>query len=157
MTHHNAHYAARMREHGFRVTPQRQLILDAICAGAGHTTPEEIYQRVHAKASAVNLATVYRTLIFLRELHLITELRVADKTYYEIATEVPHHHLICRLCGKTEQISHEVVEALFVQIEHAQQFLVETDHLALIGVCKVCRAREANYGSTAELSTGLNA
>lgn len=153
MTHHTSNYETLLREHGFRVTPQRQLILDAICAGGGHTMPEEIYQRVHAKAPAVNLATVYRTVAFLRDLHLVTELRVGDKTYYEIVGEAPHHHLICRRCGKTEQIRHEAVKALFTQIEHEQKFLVETDHLALIGLCKVCRATETSSGSAAELST----
>ena len=152
MTHHTSNYEVLMHKRGFRVTPQRQLILDAICAGGGHITAEEIYQRVHAKAPAVNLATIYRTVAFLRDLHFVTELRVGDKTYYEIAGETPHHHLICRICSKTEQISHEVVEALFAQIEHEQQFLVETDHLALIGLCKVCRAAEASSGSATGVS-----
>lgn len=137
--HHSSNYEALIREHGFRVTPQRQLILDAICAGGGHTTPEEIYQRVYTKAPAINPATVYRTVAFFRDLHLITEMRVGDKTYYEMAGETPHHHVICRVCGDAEQIGHEAVETLFAQIEQAQQFLVETDHLALVGVCKACR------------------
>src|SRR5215212_9245102 len=136
MMHHTFDFATLMRERGFRVTPQRQLILDAICESGGHTTPEEIYERVHAKAPAVNLATIYRTVDFLRDLRLITEMYIGGKTYYEIAGEAPHHHLVCRCCGHIEQIDHVTVVGLFARIEHEQQFKVETDHLALVGLCR---------------------
>lgn len=143
MSHQRLNYAALMHERGFRVTPQRQLILDAICEGGGHTTPEEIYARVHAKAPAVNRATVYRTLDFLRELRLVV---AADSggghMVYEIAGSPPHHHLVCRTCGGTEQISHDVVKALFAQIEHEHQFIVDMDHLVLFGSCQACRAKQ---------------
>lgn len=147
MNYQMGDWASRMRGHGFRVTPQRQLILEAIYESGGHTTPEEIYERVHAKAPAVNLATIYRTVDFLRELRLITEMHVGGKTYYEIAGEAPHHHLVCRRCGHVEQIDHTTVVGLFARIEEEQQFKVETDHLALVGLCKHCydaKTPEAN-------------
>ena len=139
MTHHTIDYAAKMHERGYRVTPQRELILDAICASRGHITAEEIYEEVHAKAPAVNLATVYRTVGFLTKLRLVTEMHVSGKTYYEIVQQPPHHHLICRICGKEEQISHAAVKELFVKIEREQGFQVETNHLGLVGICKHCR------------------
>ncbi len=52
MSHYLGNWASSLRERGFRVTPQRQLILDAICESGGHIMPEEIYERVHAKAPA---------------------------------------------------------------------------------------------------------
>jgi len=139
MTHHTSDYLTLLRDRGFRVTPQRQMILDAICESGGHTTPEEIYERIHAKAPAINLATVYRTVAFLSELRLITEMHVGGKTYYEIAGEAPHHHLVCRKCGHAEQIDHATIADLFERIAADQQFKVETDHLALVGLCKYCQ------------------
>ncbi|HLF27563.1 MAG TPA: Fur family transcriptional regulator [Anaerolineae bacterium] len=138
MTHQHTNYTARMRERGFRVTPQRQLILDAICEGGGHTTPEEIYRRVQAKSPAINRATVYRTLDFLCELRLVVAVQIGGHTFYEIAGEAPHHHLICRRCNKVEEIGHDTLKALFAKIEREQQFLVDMDHLALFGLCKRC-------------------
>ncbi len=138
--HHNwIEITTQLHQAGYRMTPQRQMILEAIRENGGHTTTEEIYEQVHAKAPAVNLATVYRTVDFLRELRLITELHVGGKTYYEIVSETPHHHLICRACGYTEQIEHRLVEALFTKIEEEQKFTIETDHLALVGLCDHCR------------------
>jgi Fe2+ or Zn2+ uptake regulation protein len=140
--HKTLDYAALLHERGFRLTPQRELILDAICESGGHTTPEEIYERVHAKAPAVNLATIYRTVEFFHNLRLITEIHVGGKTYYEMAGDAPHHHLICRGCGHTEQIEHMTIQALFAKIEEEQAFKIETDHLALVGLCKDCQREE---------------
>jgi Fur family ferric uptake transcriptional regulator len=139
MTHYMRDWVSRMRDRGFRVTPQRQLILDTICESGGHTTSEEIYERVHAKAPAVNLATIYRTVDFLRKLRLITEMHMGGKTYYEIAGEAPHHHLVCRQCGATQAIGHEKLESMFAEIERERGFYVDVEHLPLFGLCKQCR------------------
>jgi Fur family ferric uptake transcriptional regulator len=139
MSHRRWNYAALMRERGFRVTPQRELILDAICEGDGHTTPDEIYQRVKAKTPHVNRATVYRNLDFLCEMRLVIAVQIGGRMYYEIAGDAPHHHLICRNCDRVEQIGHEVVKALFDKIEREQKFHVDMDHLALFGLCHKCR------------------
>ncbi len=142
MTHQERNYAAHIRRRGYRVTPQREMILDAICEGGGHSSAEEIYGRVQAKAPAVNQATVYRTLDFLHKLGLIVAAEIGGRTVYEIAGETPHHHLVCRACGYTLQIDHDAVGALFAQIEREQKFKVETNHLALHGLCEPCAGAE---------------
>ncbi len=141
MSHYRWDYAALMRERGFRVTPQRELILDAICEGDGHTTPDEIYARVRAKTPHVNRATVYRNLDFLCEMRLVVAAQIGGHMVYEIAGDTPHHHLICRNCDRVEQISHETVKALFDKIEREQKFTVDMDHLALFGLCQKCRRK----------------
>ena len=139
MSHHSKDYAALMHERGFRVTPQRQLILDAICEGSGHTTFEEIFARVQQKSSAVNRATVYRTLDFLTELRLVVAADTGSgRQVYEIAGDTPHHHLICLNCHAEQPLSHAVVATLFAQIERDEKFHVETNHLALFGYCATC-------------------
>lgn len=144
MSHQTTNYAQLMRARGFRVTPQRQLILDAICEGGGHTTLDEIYARVQAKAPAVHRATVYRTLDFLCSLHLVVVADVGGgHPVYEIAGAQPHHHLVCRRCGTVTQIGHEAVQSLFARIAREQNFTVEMDHLALFGECAPCRAAPA--------------
>ena len=142
MSHRHWDYAGRMRERGFRVTPQRELILDAICESGGHVTPDGIYARVQARTSALNRATVYRNLDFLCEMRLVVAVRIGDQTYYEIASKTPHHHLICRTCGKMEQISHDTVRGFFAKIEREHNFTIDMDHVGLFGLCVKCR-REA--------------
>jgi Fur family ferric uptake transcriptional regulator len=136
-----------MREHGYRVTPQRQLILDAICASGGHTTPDEIYERVQARTPAINRATVYRTLDFLSELRLIVAIRMGGQTYYEIAGETPHHHLICRACGGMTQLDNALIDELIEAIDEKYNFTVDMDHVGLFGLCEPCRRAEADHGA----------
>ncbi len=140
MTLQRRDYQSLMRERGFRVTPQRQLILDAVREGGGHTTPEEIYERVHAKAPTLNRATVYRTLDFLCELGLVVAADMGHRhMVYEIAGDTPHHHLVCRGCGAVERIEHETVRELFARIEREHDFAVDMPHLAIFGLCRHCR------------------
>lgn len=139
MSHHTLNYAALMHDRGFRVTPQRQLILDAICDSDGHTTPEEIYERVRATAPAVNRATVYRNLDFLCEMRLVVAAQIGGHMLYEIAANTPHHHLVCRKCNKVERLSHEALKSFFAKIEREQQFKIDMDHLALFGLCRKCQ------------------
>ncbi len=139
MTSQDANYAALMHERGFRNTLQRQFILEALRESKGHTTAEEIVERVQAKAAAVNRATVYRTLDFLCEQRLVVAANIGGQTVYELAGEEPHHHLVCLSCGGQEALEHCTVEPLFAKIERENGFAVQTNHLALFGLCRECR------------------
>ncbi len=143
MTHTTSDYATRIRRSGFRLTPQRQLILDAVCEGGGHTTIEEICARVQAKAPTINRSTVYRNLEFLQSLHLIVAAKIGGETVYEIAHNHPHHHLLCRGCGRQVEIGDEALMAAFAAILRDYDFLVMADHLVLSGLCGPCRAQTA--------------
>jgi Fur family ferric uptake transcriptional regulator len=141
MSHQQLDYRARMRESGFRVTPQRQLILDAICEGGGHTTLPEIYERVQAKAPDISRATVYRALDFFCQLGLVVAANIGgEHTVYEIAGATRHHHLACRKCGQVEQVEPDIMDTLFAKIESGQGFQVDMDHIVLLGICKRCLA-----------------
>jgi len=141
MTHHTIDYQRIMREQGFRVTPQRQIILDAVCEGQGHTTAEEIYSRVRAKMPTINQATVYRTLEFFCNLGLVFSADVGiGQKVYEIAGKTPHHHLVCQQCGAVEELSHSMVQPLFERVEQTAGFHVHTDHLVLFGLCRHCQS-----------------
>ena len=91
---------------GYRLTPQRQLILEAVRRAETHVTPEQVYDRVHRQQPTISRATIYRTLDFLCEVRLIHALYWGGQMYYEIAGDEPHHHLICRTCGGVDQIDH---------------------------------------------------
>lgn len=132
-------YIHLIHSRGFRATPQRQMIMDAIRTG-GHQTAEEIYNRVHEKAPTLNRATVYRTLDFLCELRLVVAADMGGGRWvYEPAGDAPHHHLVCRTCGVVMQLDHAEVQEFFARLLEAHDFLVDMDHLALFGLCPRCR------------------
>ena len=90
--------AARLRESGLRLTPQRQLILRAV-EELGHATPDEVLAHVRGQASAVNASTVYRTLEVLEGLGLVRHAHLSDRApTYHSTSEPEHFHLVCRTC-----------------------------------------------------------
>ncbi len=134
-----ADFATRLHAQGYRLTPQRQLILEAVRRADDHITPEDVYQRVHRQNPAISRATIYRTLGFLCEQRLIHALYWGGQMYYEIAEETPHHHLVCRICGGMAECEHDLLQMLFAAVEKKHHFTIDMDHVALFGLCQQCR------------------
>jgi Fur family ferric uptake transcriptional regulator len=143
MSHDRLECAAQIREQGFRVTPQRLLLLDAICEGNGHTTFDEIYERVKSKAPGINQATVYRSLDFLCELRLVVSAEIEGRTVYEIAGETPHHHLVCRKCGAVQDLADFHFEELWSHLLEEHGFKTDLDHMVLNGLCAGCMKNQS--------------
>ena len=130
--------AARLREQGYRLTPQRQLVLAAV-EKLGHATPDEVFAEVHAQSSAVNVSTIYRTLEVLEELGLVRHAHLSDRapTYHSV-TDHEHFHLVCRNCHKVVSVDPEVVAPLAERLEREQGFVIDIGHLAVFGRCTDC-------------------
>jgi Fur family ferric uptake transcriptional regulator len=126
---------------GYRLTPQRQLILEAVRQAETHVTPEQVYDRVHRKHPTISRATLYRTLDFLCEVRLIHAMYWGGQMYYEITDDQPHHHLVCRMCGAMVECEHDLLQFLFEAVEKQHRFTIDMDHVALFGLCSVCRTR----------------
>lgn len=123
------------------MTPQRQMVLDAVCEIGDHARPETVYELVQRKSPAVHRATVYRTLKLLCELGLVTDTVTAEGyLVYEIAGEQPHHHLVCRCCGADLAFADSDFQVFIQALEGRYDFLVETNHITLSGICPGCRA-----------------
>ena len=138
MSHHTK-LVASMRQRGYRMTPQREMILEAF-HGQGHLTADEIYQRVHAVSPSINLATVYRTLDLLKQLCIITAIDTGDGcVHYELVGAQPHHHLVCEGCGYTLELDCDVIEPIEQELRKRYGFQVNLNHLALFGLCPACQ------------------
>jgi Fur family transcriptional regulator, ferric uptake regulator len=130
---------AELRSRGFRLTPQRQLVLEAVVA-LGHATPDEIADEVRRTASGVNISTVYRNLELLEELGLVTHTHLGHGApTYHAADDSDHIHLVCRMCGGIEEISPRVVDPSVQQIAADHGFAVDVGHFAIFGTCRACR------------------
>jgi Fur family transcriptional regulator, ferric uptake regulator len=133
-------YALFIRQHGFRLTPQRRLIMDALLEEGGHSTLEKIYQVVCSRVPSLARTTVSRNLNFLCEMRLVVAADIGGgRKVYEIAGETPHHHLVCRTCGQVVQITHAEVKDFFERMDAQHGYLIDMDHLALFGLCPSCR------------------
>ena len=131
-----------LRERGLRLTPQRQLILEAVHE-LGHATPEQIHHTVRERAAGVNITTVYRTLELLEDLGLVnhTHLSHGSPTYHA-AGEHQHVHLVCRSCGSVSEVDPAIMSPVTRRLEEQRGFRVDVGHVALFGVCADCNHEE---------------
>ncbi|RME80856.1 MAG: transcriptional repressor [Caldilineae bacterium] len=144
MSHDTFDYVSRIREQGYRMTMQRQVVLDAVCEAGGHTTIDAISRRVRSRMPHINRSTIYRTLEFLQAVNLVVSAHIAGRTMYEIAHPCSrHHHLICRGCGAEMELAHEVLAPVFEEITERTGFIVQVEHLVLEGLCPNCLGPEA--------------
>jgi Fur family transcriptional regulator, ferric uptake regulator len=140
-----------LRARGYRVTPQRQLVLEAVTA-LEHATPEEICTRVQQTARGVNISTVYRTLELLEQLSLVTHSHLGHGApRYHLAAEAEHVHLVCRECGRIDQVGPAAVAPLVTSLDSEQDFETDVRHLTVFGRCGTCR--KASAAATAPAAT----
>jgi Fur family ferric uptake transcriptional regulator len=133
-------FLEQLRERGFRLTPQREMVLSVMHQIEDFATAEEIYERVQALSSAVDISTVYRTLELLQEFHLITSVDPSDgrRRYQLLGVHGRHLHLVCRSCGKIIGADLELAQPLIKQLEEQYGFQVDVDDLSMPGLCLTC-------------------
>jgi Fur family ferric uptake transcriptional regulator len=132
--------AALLSEAGYRITPQRMMILDAIENSDQHISAEEIHAHVVAKYPNVNISTVYRTLELLKKLELVTETDLGGGRFrYHPADKGHHHHLVCQECGKTIDLEESELFPLKETLLREHQFIADLHHLAIMGRCIKCK------------------
>ena len=103
---------AKLRDSGYRLTPQRELILAAVDA-LGHATPDEVLAEVRTHSSAVNASTVYRTLEVLEGLGLVRHAHLSDRApTYHTVTDHEHFHIVCRNCQRVVSVDPHMLDAL---------------------------------------------
>jgi Fur family transcriptional regulator, ferric uptake regulator len=135
--------ASRLHSLGYRLTPQRQLVLQAVDK-LGHATPDEILAEVQQHASAVNVSTIYRTLEVLEELGLVRHAHLSDRapTYHSVSDH-EHFHLVCRNCHRVLSVDPDVVGPLADRLREEQGFGIDVGHLAIFGECVECEDENA--------------
>jgi Fur family ferric uptake transcriptional regulator len=133
---------SRLRGSGYRLTPQRELILGAVDK-LGHATPDEVLAEVRSQSAAINVSTVYRTLEVLEELGLVRHAHLSDRapTYHSVSDH-EHFHLVCRNCHRVVSVDPNVLSDLTELLRADHGFVVDVGHLTVFGCCADCGAPE---------------
>ncbi len=131
--------ASRLSKAGYRLTPQRIMILDAIEGASGHISAEEIYQKIKALYPGLNISTVYRTMELLKETGMVTETDMGDgRVRFHSVGHEHHHHLVCSRCGAVIDLDEAVLAPLTTLLTEKFGFSADLKHLAIFGHCKDC-------------------
>ncbi len=132
--------AAILRQHSYKLTPQRRVVIQAIASNQDHLTPTAIYERVHQHHPNIGFVTIYRTLEILAQLGLICELHAGGSCRsYTISAPGHHHHLICSNCSRVIDFTGCELGKVEQDLSSKTGFRIEGHLLEFIGLCQACQ------------------
>jgi Fur family ferric uptake transcriptional regulator len=133
-----------LREQGYRLTPQRLLVLSIVAEGGEHLGVDEVFRRAQLAYPYMDIATVYRTLHLFKNLGVVTEVAIGDRLHYELKDpNGHHHHMVCRECHGAYNLSPHYLEEFRSILINEFGFEPDLDHFAVSGVCADCRNAES--------------
>lgn len=127
-----------LRARGQRVTPQRLLINRALHELDRHATAEEVLSRVSPHLPNASLPTVYATLDLLEELGMARRVRAGSRAVMYDPRAEPHHHMVCRNCGRVEDLEAELDSARVLRRAKRSGFKADSAELVVSGLCAKC-------------------
>ncbi len=134
-----------LRDQGYRLTPQRLIVLSIVSEGDGHMGVDEIFQRAKEAYPYMDVATVYRTLHLFRNLGVVTEVAIGDRLHYELTDpHGGHHHMVCRVCNGAFNLSPHYLEEFRNTLSKEFGFEPDLEHFAISGVCAGCQEQSAD-------------
>ena len=134
----------RLRDRGWRITPQRRAVAQVLAGDHIHLTAEEVHERARAVLPEVSLATVYNTLRELVEMGEVLEVRVGTgPSRYDPNVGTTHHHLVCTVCHRLVDVQPAGVEALGLPPDERHGYVLDEIDITFRGRCPSCvRAAE---------------
>jgi Fur family ferric uptake transcriptional regulator len=135
----------RLRDAGERITPQRRLIAGILQEQGGHLSAEEIHRLARRRHPRLSLATVYRTLRWMKESGLVRELRLnGERHRYEIDRNEAHQHMVCLNCGEVIEFTCGHCPEIHGGLAKKHGFHITGARVRLLGYCADCQARVRN-------------
>ena len=133
-----------LREQGYRLTPQRLLVLSIVAQGGGHMGVDEVFRLAKEAYPYMDIATVYRTLHLLKRLGVVTEVAIGDRLHYELTDpNGRHHHMVCQVCNGAFNLSPHYLEEFRETLVREFGFEPDLEHFAVSGVCATCSAQKS--------------
>jgi Fur family peroxide stress response transcriptional regulator len=127
---------SKLKDKNFRLTPQRLAVLKILAGNETHPSVAQVYDQVRVEFPTTSLATVYKTIILLKELNEVLELGFPDgSNRYDGYKPFPHPHMICTCCKKIvdPDLNKEMSRKTGYQILHHR--------LDFFGLCPECQKK----------------
>jgi len=131
-----------LRAAGYKLTPQRRAIIDAVLAADKSVTPQALHASLVEKHSAIGLVTVYRTLDVLNRLGMLCQFQPDGAARsFKAGPTGHHHHLVCRGCGDVVNFTGRCPQELETALERETGFRITDHQLEFIGYCRDCQEK----------------
>lgn len=129
-----------LRQRGYRITAQRQAIMQVLAHNGDHMTAEDIFLQAQACTQAVDIVTIYRNLDLLVEAGLANRILLKNgQQVFALSQHGPHLHLVCRSCGKVFKIDHQLFLPVVAQLHDQYGFEADWQHISIVGTCQSCQ------------------
>jgi Fur family ferric uptake transcriptional regulator len=125
-----------------RKTHQRQVVLETLRKTAAHPTADELYEEVRKKMPRVSLGTVYRNLEILSTCGEINKLDLGEGKKRFDARMDPHHHFLCKQCGRVYDLPFIPVEDITQEAARMSHFKITGVQIGFEGICDACLGNE---------------
>ena len=132
----------------FRLTTQRQIILEELAKVRTHPTASELYDMVRKRLPRIGLGTVYRNLELMAENGMILKLEVGGTQKRFDATTDNHYHIRCSTCGKVDDIDVPVADSFIEKAGETSSYHILGHHVEFAGICPRClnsRRTDSSY------------
>ena len=120
-----------------RGTRQASALAAALASLPGFRSAQEIHAEVRRRGETVGLTTVYRHLQVLSEQGAVDAIRdpSGEILYRQCDSSAHHHHLTCRVCGRSVEVEGRVLEQWAEKVA-AENGFTSVDHtVELFGLC----------------------
>jgi Fur family peroxide stress response transcriptional regulator len=135
---------SKLKEHDFRLTPQRLAVIKVLAVSEGHPTVERIYETVRAEFPTTSIATIYKTVNLLKELNEVLELGFPDgSNRYDGNKPYPHPHLICTKCKRIIDPNLGSLKDLTKEVIKETGFQILNHRVDFFGTCRDCQSHKA--------------
>ena len=130
-----------LRRHGLQVTAQRLAVLRAVSARP-HCTADEVAEVVRTEIGAISRQAVYDALGILTDKGLLRRIQPAGSpARFEDRIGDNHHHLICRVCGRTVDVDCAIGDAPCLTAVTDLGYEIDEAEVVYWGRCPECLAR----------------
>jgi Fur family peroxide stress response transcriptional regulator len=134
----------KLKEHDFRLTPQRLAVLKVLAVSEGHPTVERIYETVRTEFPTTSIATIYKTVNLLKQLNEVIELGFPDgSNRYDGNKPYPHPHVICTECKKIIDPNLGSLKDLTKEVIKKTGFQILNHRVDFFGTCRDCQSHKA--------------
>lgn len=133
----------KLKSRGYRITPQRAMILRETIAHDDHPTVEQIFEKVRRVFPMTSLATIYKTFNLLKDEGEILELAFAgESSRYDAGHPAPHPHLVCVRCHKIVDPVIPLFETMPAQLAKKYGYRILNHRMDIFGICPDCQKLE---------------
>lgn len=131
--------AERLRGQGFKVTPQRLAVYQALARTKSHPNAEALFKELRPLYPTMSLATVYKSLSILCEIGLAQELSLGEDSFRYDAETSHHPHIRCTVCGRVDDVPAMETEAFTQKVAGETGYTLTDYQVYFFGRCPMCR------------------